>query len=498
MAGVEKLREPGSGQAVERWLGSNPSTSGGNAGTQSKELRQPHVGGSEDALSGGAGSAPRGSGSASGAAGSNRQDGEWADFYDPPSSKTGKEGEILSSDDSRESSHSGRYGGEGGRWTGGGRNGMGIRRRVSDRWGPPRRFGGRGFSDGIDCVDMVDEDERISHMLAKILRYHVAGCGLQEDADGYVLVADLLQLPEFEGVTEDVIRRVSSSSVGMRGQRFDLRSEAILADDDEKDGGEGDNLETRASQLAIRALYRHSQVEYSRRHRPGFGYGYGRRGGCGHIVNGRDRDHDLEGGTSGRVGAFDDSHRQQPPLADRRPFMPYGSGGMRPNTGFSRTVEKLEDATLAAKDGGNKAGSASGAVGCNKKQLPAAKSQFGDGRTLRVRDDDDSRSSGEHVASQTACGGAVAGSNRADCSATNEEDDVRPHATDDPSEAADEMWEMFHEPQTQRAWFWNEPTGEFFYADDTESGWERFTTGEGLPWWWHEESGRHFLEEDAS
>jgi hypothetical protein len=63
------------------------------------------------------------------------------------------------------------------------------------------------------------------------------------------------------------------------------------------------------------------------------------------------------------------------------------------------------------------------------------------------------------------------------------------------SQPTQEVWERYYEPGTQRAWFWNVDTEEVFYADDPDSGWERFEDEEGNPWWWNDEFSRFFIEE---
>jgi len=55
-------------------------------------------------------------------------------------------------------------------------------------------------------------------------------------------------------------------------------------------------------------------------------------------------------------------------------------------------------------------------------------------------------------------------------------------------------WKRYLEPGSNRLWFMNDPTQEVFYADDLESGWERYLDSHGKPWWEHQASGRHFYE----
>ncbi|CAK0899638.1 unnamed protein product [Prorocentrum cordatum] len=83
-----------------------------------------------------------------------------------------------------------------------------------------------GARRGADPAGPPD-DERISHSLGRILRYHVADYGLKVDPDGFVQVTDLLaSCLEFEGASEGCLRRVAETSTGTRGRRFEVREDA--------------------------------------------------------------------------------------------------------------------------------------------------------------------------------------------------------------------------------------------------------------------------------
>lgn len=67
-------------------------------------------------------------------------------------------------------------------------------------------------------------DERVSHLMCRVLRYHIETLGLAVDEEGYVNVSDLLAgMPELHNTTEEDVRRVVKDSVGPKGSRFELR-----------------------------------------------------------------------------------------------------------------------------------------------------------------------------------------------------------------------------------------------------------------------------------
>ena len=93
------------------------------------------------------------------------------------------------------------------------------------------------------CLDRARQAmldiERVSHVLGRTLRYHAEHLGLHPDRDGFVVVAELLHMPELENLTVTDIQRVVATSVGSRGMRFEIRDH----------GGD--------IGMEIRALYKH-------------------------------------------------------------------------------------------------------------------------------------------------------------------------------------------------------------------------------------------------
>jgi len=106
----------------------------------------------------------------------------------------------------------------------------------------------------MNADDFPMNDERISHCLGRILRYHTSSCGLATDEDGFVALPSLLaNVEEFKDTSDADVRRVVKNSIGPRGARFEIR---------ESEAG-GNAL--------IRALYKHPKVHHGdRRGRSGF------------------------------------------------------------------------------------------------------------------------------------------------------------------------------------------------------------------------------------
>lgn len=110
------------------------------------------------------------------------------------------------------------------------------------------------------------DDERVSHLLGRILRYHAESAGLTPDEDGYVSVSELLcSVPELAHTTEEDIRRVVKESISSKGPRFELR-----------DGSQGEP--------EVRATYKHpkearrlpAERRGPRGRYAGWGFGFGR------------------------------------------------------------------------------------------------------------------------------------------------------------------------------------------------------------------------------
>ena len=74
-------------------------------------------------------------------------------------------------------------------------------------------------------------------------------------------------------------------------------------------------------------------------------------------------------------------------------------------------------------------------------------------------------------------------------------DDAKPKPTG-------EKWEKFFQQGTNRAWYWCPATEEHFFADDENSGWEKFKNVRGnITAWGHAANERFFFEraqDDAS
>lgn len=297
-------------------------------------------------------------------------------------------------------------------------------------------------------------DERVSHVLARILRYHAQSIGLEPDEDGWVQVSQMLQLQELAilGADEDDVSRVTAASIGTRGPRFETRSSATGLD--------------------IRAFYKHP---------PSFGFkdggrasGYRHDGGPGRGYNGNRQQRSPPQDFDRRDDRRDDARRNSPSRL-RRGFSrgePPESPGHSPRQAESSrpsdaTARPVSPSRLAA-------GEASSAEASARSSQPAAAAKLEATVPAWI-------SRRGHEAEQR-----------------RDQPPPEPAEPAEPAEAAaePEVWEKYHEPKTQRVWFWNEATEEVFYADDASSGWERFEDPKGKPWWWHEASGRYFVEEE--
>mmetsp|Transcript_101031 Transcript_101031/g.245706 ORF Transcript_101031/g.245706 Transcript_101031/m.245706 type:complete len:463 (-) Transcript_101031:25-1413(-) len=304
------------------------------------------------------------------------------------------------------------------------------------------------------------DDERISHCLGRILRYHTERYGLQSDAEGFVPIAALLSdVPDFEGVTEADIRRVVQGSAGPRGPRFEVR------DADEADQGS-----------QIRARYKHPQDGYRQSGPPGGFYG---RGGWG------------KGRMYGPPPWFSEAA-----YGGRQPF----PRGPRQRPGFSRPPppqdgeeEEEEEEGEAEREGAEprvKQEAAAASKPASGKE-PGTSSQPVEARGS-VAKEVAAAATGEAAAARSCgAGEAAQGAGAAPSS------DSAVSTTASSPQQDGEVWERYVEPDSQRAWFWNEATEEMFYADDEESGWQSFFNAEDKPWWWHEATGRFFYEEES-
>ena len=58
-------------------------------------------------------------------------------------------------------------------------------------------------------------------------------------------------------------------------------------------------------------------------------------------------------------------------------------------------------------------------------------------------------------------------------------------------------WQKYKDPETDRAWFYDSETGDYFFEDVAkESGWTKYGSDHG-PWWHHEEKQKWFFETAA-
>ena len=71
-------------------------------------------------------------------------------------------------------------------------------------------------------------DTQVSHILVRVLRYAAFELGLSQDDEGFVPVAELVQLQELRllGTFAGDILRVVATSIGARGPRFEVRDGA--------------------------------------------------------------------------------------------------------------------------------------------------------------------------------------------------------------------------------------------------------------------------------
>eukprot|EP00928_Gymnodinium_smaydae_P044856 TRINITY_DN2993_c0_g1_i7.p1 TRINITY_DN2993_c0_g1~~TRINITY_DN2993_c0_g1_i7.p1 ORF type:complete len:533 (-),score=139.95 TRINITY_DN2993_c0_g1_i7:27-1493(-) len=374
--------------------------------------------------------------------------------------------------------------------------------RLDRRDGPPPRNGGGGGPPLARPLgrppqeDPLMEEERISHLLGKILRYHLTSCGLREDQDGFISVPELLKLPEFKDVTEELIRDVVRNSVGMRGPRFELR--------DCREQGEQKAGEDAADEPGpfVRAKYRHADSGsggrgpprnrgYGASYRAGGGYGGGYASGYG-------------GGYGGHGGGYG---RRRPQYGDQRERErergPSGGFGYGTNGGWSAAAElERERAAARASSGDNGSGAGGGAWSSKppSQKPPAREEESAEKESEHKSEEADEKADDATTASggdgTTASGAKAAESTEASAAKEEQREDEEEAEPDEDTGAA-EVWETYHEPDTGRAWFWNATTEEVFFADDKSSGWERFVSPEGKPWWWHEASGRFFNEEES-
>eukprot|EP00971_Amphidinium_carterae_P227139 4505350-Amphidinium_carterae.1 len=80
-------------------------------------------------------------------------------------------------------------------------------------------------SDRSHRTRLSEEHQELSRFLARVLRYRAIEMGLVVDADGYVPVATLLDMPEMQGIPAEELLHVAEVSEGSKGRRFAVRSD---------------------------------------------------------------------------------------------------------------------------------------------------------------------------------------------------------------------------------------------------------------------------------
>src|SRR5439155_977696 len=68
----------------------------------------------------------------------------------------------------------------------------------------------------------MSSEERVSRALSKILRHQAKERGIKLNEQGYAVLSEVLKLPEFKGVNEELIQKVVKDN---DKQRFDLVEE---------------------------------------------------------------------------------------------------------------------------------------------------------------------------------------------------------------------------------------------------------------------------------
>mmetsp|Transcript_9004 Transcript_9004/g.16264 ORF Transcript_9004/g.16264 Transcript_9004/m.16264 type:complete len:312 (+) Transcript_9004:71-1006(+) len=244
---------------------------------------------------------------------------------------------------------------------------------------------------------LSQEQQELSRFLARLLRYRATEMGLAVNADGFVPVAALVDLPELRSFSAEDILLVAQVSEGSKGRRFE-----ISADTDQGP--------------AVKATYVHPnspavppQV-------------------LSQALRSLLRKHMGPAGMSQQLSAD---------------VSPYGG-----NQRQFRPSSRYPHSSL--------------------------------------------RRPGSYAAESNSVGTAVD-------NASSEDASLRSTI---PSETWDEQrvceWQLFHEPDTERVWFWNEATEEVFFADDEQSGWTQYLDSSARAWWWHEESARFFYHDEAA
>jgi len=288
-----------------------------------------------------------------------------------------------------------------------------------------------------------------------------------------VMVSEVLAVDTFAGVREEDVRQVVLTSLGSKGARFEIL-------DDEAAGG-----------LLVRAKYRHAADGHHRR---------------------EDRRRDREPRDGDHGGSRGHRHApQEGQVVERgfRPYRPAGSdaategtadvapqshgGGDHRGAPKDNTSSSSVSGAAAVVDRGARHGQQADCRGYTPSSVypregDRQNSGYNDGVDWKERMGDDRRlRNGTSSNADTGASRQPAASDGAAVAST---------AAVTADDATDLAWELYHEPGTDRAWFWNAKTDEVFYADDETSGWEQYHDPKGRPWWYHEVSGRFFFEEE--
>ena len=60
-----------------------------------------------------------------------------------------------------------------------------------------------------------------------------------------------------------------------------------------------------------------------------------------------------------------------------------------------------------------------------------------------------------------------------------------------------DLWAKYCDPESDRMWYWNTATGDWFY-EDTVGPWQKYSDHCGRLWWWNNDSRECFYEPEAT
>eukprot|EP00931_Biecheleriopsis_adriatica_P033582 TRINITY_DN19490_c0_g1_i2.p1 TRINITY_DN19490_c0_g1~~TRINITY_DN19490_c0_g1_i2.p1 ORF type:complete len:337 (-),score=83.95 TRINITY_DN19490_c0_g1_i2:111-1121(-) len=326
----------------------------------------------------------------------------------------------------------------------------------------------------------ADEDS-LSRTLSRVLRYEARQLGIEQDADGWVLLADLVRSCNLRQ-TVDEVAQIAERSKGSQGFRFDVDR-----------AGKG--------VLRVRARYNHKD-------RPK-GSGKGQRG---------DRSGAEPAKSSGSSGAgwewsswrgtnrssgYDDADASagwswsgwnSSGQADATPSTSEAYGGVDAWAGWAPWPDvraNWERPALHESSGAKADSSMKGSEQIASGQ--AVHEMLSDGRKLRG-------SRGNGASASSAPTDSTASKNRAEGQHffIGGEDGKEPAMRQAPK--APERWSQYKDPHSGRQWMCNEDdSSEYFFVDRAqERGWTRYMTADKRTWWSNESSGRFFFEKTVS